>query len=184
MKVLILTIIFFSFRLPGSAQEVYKITLNSILIKGTSNVHKWEEKVGQLNGTVTLVIEGEQIKALSEANFDIPVKSIKSSKGNIMDNKTYQSLKSDDCPSIKLKLQKCTIAGNDLKADASMQIACASKNIELVATIKPVGNNQFTIAGSKKLKMTDFGIKPPTALLGTMVTGDEITIEFDIKLTK
>jgi hypothetical protein len=32
--------------------------------------------------------------------------------------------------------------------------------------------------------MTDFKIDPPTALMGTMKTGDEITISFNVKLAK
>ena len=184
MKILILTAFIITLAYPLRAQESYKMALNSVVIKGTSNVHKWEEKIGQLNGSATVLIEGEQITGLSEAHFEIPVKSIKSSKGSIMDNKTYQALKSDECATIQLKLQKGSISGIDLKATASLTIACVTKTVDLVSTIKPLGNNQFEIAGSKKLKMTDFGIKPPTALLGTMVTGDEITIEYNIKLIK
>ena len=34
--------------------------------------------------------------------------------------------------------------------------------------------------GSVKLKMTDFGIKPVTALMGTIRTGDEVTVKFEL----
>ncbi len=184
MKILILTSLLATFFHLTSGQESFKIALNSIVIKGTSNVHKWEEKIGQIQGTATLLIEGEQISGIAEAQFEIPVKSIKSSKGNIMDNKTYQALKSEACPNITLKLSKGAASGTELKTSAILTIACVSKTIDLTSSIKPIGNNQFAITGSKKLKMTDFGIKPPTALLGTMVTGDEITIEYDVKLIK
>jgi hypothetical protein len=39
-----------------------------------------------------------------------------------------------------------------------------------------------TFTGSKKLKMTDYKIKPPTALMGTLTTGDDIEIVFTITL--
>lgn len=169
---------------PLTSQEAYKIALNTMVIKGTSNVHQWEEKIGQLKGSATMIIEGEQITGLSDAYFEIPVKSIKSTKGNMMDNKTYQALKLDKCPNIIFTLSKGIIIGTELKASATLTIACISKTIDLISTVKPIGNNQIEIIGSKKLKMTDFEIKPPTALLGTMVTGNEITIEFNVKLIR
>ena len=184
MKILILTAFLITFIHRTTGQEIYKIALNSMVIKGTSNIHKWEEKIGQIQGTVTLLIEGEQITGIAEGQIEIPVKSIKSTKGNIMDNKTYQALKSENCPNITLKLSNSIANGSEIKTTALLTIACTSKTIDLISAIRPLGNNQFVITGNKKLKMTDYGIKPPTALLGTMVTGDEITIEFDVKLIK
>ena len=40
------------------------------------------------------------------------------------------------------------------------------------------GKVQFT--GSYTLKMTDFSVKPPTAMFGTIKTGDEITVKFNV----
>ena len=47
---------------------------------------------------------------------------------------------------------------------------------------KDGSDGSITFNGSKKLKMTDYGIKPPTALLGTMTTGDEVEIVFQVTL--
>jgi hypothetical protein len=38
------------------------------------------------------------------------------------------------------------------------------------------------ISGSKKLKMTEFDMVPPTALMGTIKTGDEVTVTFNLNL--
>lgn len=167
-------------------QDTYKITLSSLVIKGTSNVHKWESKVGQLNGTAELTADADQLKQLTQARFDIPVKSIKSSKGSIMDNKTYQALKSDACAHISFQLTASRLEANGTKmiSTGTLTVACVAKTIELTSTVKGLSNGQFSLAGSIPMKMTDFGIKPPTALLGTMVTGDQITIEYEVNLIK
>ena len=47
-----------------------------------------------------------------------------------------------------------------------------------------LNSGDVEISGSKKLKMTDYNIDPPTALMGTMTTGDEVEIEFRIVLKK
>lgn len=167
------------------SQASYRMSLTKVIIKGTSNVHKWESTVGQLSGSATLTLDGDQIKSLTQARFDIPVKSIKSSKGKIMDNKTYDALKADECANISFLLSSPSVDGSgNLTSKGSLTIACSTKAIDLTSTVKSLGNGEFSISGSKKMKMTDFGIKPPTALLGTMTTGDEITIEYEVKLVK
>ncbi|MDZ4707191.1 MAG: YceI family protein [Saprospiraceae bacterium] len=180
----ILILLFLPFWVTG--QETYRITVSSLVIKGTSNVHKWEAKVNQLSGSTELIFEGDQLKRLAESKFDIPVKGIKSSKGNTMDNKMYQALKSDACANISFNLSSATLdaTGSTLKSTGTLTVACASKKIDLVSTLKSTGSGQYLLSGSVKMKMTDFGIKPPTALLGAMVTGDDITIEYEVNLIK
>jgi polyisoprenoid-binding protein YceI len=42
--------------------------------------------------------------------------------------------------------------------------------------------NSMTVSGDYTLKMTDYGIQPPKAMWGTIKTGDEVTIKFEIVL--
>jgi hypothetical protein len=48
--------------------------------------------------------------------------------------------------------------------------------------VRWVADGSISFAGSKKLKMTDYKIKPPTALLGSLTTGDEVEIVFQVTL--
>jgi hypothetical protein len=34
------------------------------------------------------------------------------------------------------------------------------------------------ISGSKKIRMTEFGVKPPSFMLGALKVGDEVTVEY------
>jgi hypothetical protein len=38
--------------------------------------------------------------------------------------------------------------------------------------------------GSKKIKMTDFNVEPPSFMFGSVKTGDEITVTFDVTLAQ
>jgi hypothetical protein len=38
--------------------------------------------------------------------------------------------------------------------------------------------------GSKQFKMTEYGVKPPTLMLGTMKVGDPVTVSFDLALSE
>jgi hypothetical protein len=41
-----------------------------------------------------------------------------------------------------------------------------------------ISNNRVIIKGSKDINMNDFKIKPPTAMLGTLKTGETVVISF------
>ena len=41
-------------------------------------------------------------------------------------------------------------------------------------------NGEIYFQGSKSIDMTQFGITPPTALMGTLTTGKDVTITFKL----
>jgi polyisoprenoid-binding protein YceI len=70
----------------------------------------------------------------------------------------------------------------DINTTGYLTIAGTTNKIDLYALGKVGSDGSITFSGSKKLKMTDYKIKPPTALMGTMTTGDEIEIVFQVTL--
>lgn len=65
----------------------------------------------------------------------------------------------------------------------NLKIAGVTKKttLNMMLTIK---DNTANLTGEKTFKMTEYKIEPPKALLGTVTTGDEITIKFNVNLTK
>jgi hypothetical protein len=45
-------------------------------------------------------------------------------------------------------------------------------------------NGTLVCKGSKRIKMTDYKVEPPSFMFGTIKTGDEITISFDVTLAQ
>ena len=43
-------------------------------------------------------------------------------------------------------------------------------------------NGKIMLSGEKDFKLTDFNIEPPTAVFGTIKTGDEVVIHYNIQL--
>ena len=153
---------------------------SSVTIFGTSTIHDWESKVEQ--PIVDLVVNNaKQIQTLV---VKIQVRSIKSGKG-LMDTKTYDAFNADKNPTITFQLSEPTplkISGKDVEAvlTGNLTMAGVTKKISFKTTGKITGDNVYKFVGSVPLKMTDYNMKPPTAMLGTMKTGDAITIKFDI----
>ena len=99
-----------------------------------------------------------------------------------MDKNTYKALKADDHPEITFVLTtpvKAIPAGvHAIAAKINLTIAGVTRAIDMSVTATSQAHGNIEFEGSKAIKMTDYGVKPPVALLGTMRTRDEITIHF------
>ena len=71
-----------------------------------------------------------------------------------------------------------TSNGFKAKVYGYLTIAGVTKVIGLDIAAKETADGSYEITGSEKLKMTTYGIDPPTAMMGAMTTGDEVTINF------
>ena len=110
------------------------------------------------------------------------VHSIKSNEGSAMNNNTYKALKADSNPEITFalstQLKSIPAAGRSVSAKVNLTIAGVTKAIDMAVTASGQPHGNITFEGVKTIKMTDYGIKPPVALFGTLKTGDDITIHF------
>lgn len=169
------------------AQASYEVASSKMTIAGSSNVHDWESSVTQLTAAAELSMENGILKSIKTLSVEIPVKGIKSSKGSVMDKKTWGALKQESNPTITYKLTKLTALDKSgdsysIKATGNLSIAGTTKAIEMDVKGKLLSDGSLQFDGSKALLMTDFGIDPPTALMGTMKTRNEITISFSVKM--
>ncbi len=172
----------------GAQTASYKVAGSSKMkITGSSNVHEWEETVNKTSGNAS--IDASENFTVDQLVFKAEVTSIKSTKGSIMDNKTYEALKSDKHPYITFELDKIIKAsavagGYWLNTQGYLTIAGSKKLVKL--DVKAIINSDGSIAfeGTKVFNMSDFGIDPPTAMMGSMKVGDEVKIQFKIYYNK
>lgn len=169
-----------------SAKETSKLLNiklpNNVSVKGTSTLHDWESIVEKTNATIT--IDNFYNVAIETLEVEIEATSIKSGK-KIMDKLTYKALKAEEYPLITFIFKKGEIISENkdfinIKLFGNLTIAGVTKSVNVLSNINKNGDH-IVLTGSHELKMTSFGINPPKALLGTIKTGDEITIEFNLK---
>ncbi|WP_293302948.1 YceI family protein [Pedobacter sp. UBA4863] len=178
------------FALIGHAQTA-KISLkeSAILVKGTSSLHDWRCKTEQFSGDISYSANALTLKDITAVDLQLVVKSMKSIKenGNYyeagMDKNTYKALNADKFPKITFVLTdisnlKAGPGKADFVAKGNLTIAGSQKPISFPATATLTANG-IVVKGSTSFKMTSFGVTPPKALLGTIKTGDEITIVFN-----
>jgi len=173
--------------LTAFTQTVYHSQVFDIKLNGTSNLHDWEMKSAKGTSEVAFVVDAKgTITSLSRLSFTLPVKNLKS-KSKAMDKNTYKALNEESNPNISFAGTGATIVskGNNnyvFNCTGKMSIAGTTKQTELVATGKyNPADKSFTITGIKKMKMTDYNVKPPKALLGSIKTGNDISISYNIK---
>ena len=169
---------------PTSIAQNFNVNTNgsTIKVKGTSNVHDWEIKAEDFQGNLNAELKDGQIVRINELNFSVVAESLKSGKGG-MDKNTYKALKTDKNKSITYKLNKvnnidCTTTSNcKISTSGILTIAGTQKPVDIVFNAKVEGN-RITLNGNQTIKMTNYNVDPPTAMFGTITTGDEVKITF------
>jgi YceI-like domain len=178
------------FAINGHAQNA-KLVLkeSSILVKGTSSLHDWRCKTEQISGDISYQSSGLLLKDIASLNLQLVVKSMKSIKENGeyyeagMDKNMYKALNAEKFPKITFVLTelvsvKSTSGRSDFTAKGNLTIAGNQQAISFPVNAI-LTNAGITFKGSTSFKMTAFGVTPPRALLGTIKTGDEVTIVFN-----
>jgi polyisoprenoid-binding protein YceI len=191
MKAKVITFIFLIAGLVSQsylaeAQVAYAGKQNKMSVQGTSSLHEWESEVTSVECKGSVTIDNNQLVDIKNVQVKIPVTSIKSTKGRIMDNKTYEAFNSDKNPTIIYKLTSAKISGSGeytVVAAGTLTMAGVTKPIDLTAKARVLANGDLHIVGNKKLSMKDWSMTPPTAMMGTIKVGDEVTVNFEILLT-
>ena len=161
----------------------------TLIIKGTSTLHNWEMKSEKGRIEVALGVgNNAKLLGLTGLKFSVEAESLKSEK-TMMDNNAYKALKTNSAKYISFLLTAATITqlnetSYQVKASGKLTVAGTTKETDVIADIKySNADKSFIVTGTKKLKMTDYNVKPPSFMLGTVKTGDEISISFKTKLT-
>jgi len=171
--------------------EVVNFSVKSIkgTVAGTSTLHPWESQITRIACKGAFKSVNKEIESVMDVEVKIPVESIKSTEGNIMDNKTYETFKSDKFPNIvyTFKSEKVNIDARQavvIHISGNLTMAGKTKTVKLTANGKVLPNGDLQLSVSQQLKMSDFEMKPPKIMFGTVKVGDEITVNFDLVLTR
>jgi polyisoprenoid-binding protein YceI len=166
---------------------------SKLWIEGTSNLHGWSCKATTLDAAVELdAATAAQIsvappKSLKRVQVKVPVKSIKCGHGG-MDDNLYKALKADDSPDISYIMATFDAAPGEAKDSftlhtvGTLTIAGKENNLSMDVTATRMPDGTVKAVGVVPIKMTDYGIKPPTAIFGRLKTGDEVKINFELSV--
>ncbi|MCP4977463.1 MAG: YceI family protein [Maribacter sp.] len=175
--VAILVVFCFSF---GWTQENYSLSdESSLTVDGTSTLHDWTVTANTCSGS--LVVEANVFKEIS---FDVEVASVISTRGATMDKKTHNALKKEEHPKVMFSATDITFSeGDNQSISGKMNVAGVEKDVSISASVNN-SESSVQITGNYKITLQDYNMDPPTAMFGTIVVGDDVTVNFDLVFAK
>ncbi|HEY2583884.1 MAG TPA: YceI family protein [Mucilaginibacter sp.] len=165
------------------AQDNYSLSTQVVTINGTSNLHGWHENVEKVTGKIEVKQNADKSLSLQGLSIIVNVNSIKSDESG-MNSRTYKALKADKFPEITFALIEplanipAGAKAHSASAIGHLTIAGVTRSIIIPVKITLDEDKKITVDGVQQVKMTDYGIDPPTALLGMLKTGDVVIIDF------
>ncbi|MGL5113650.1 MAG: YceI family protein [Flavobacterium sp.] len=177
---LLLTFILALINLSAIAQKNYTLdTKTNFSVQGTSTLHDWEMTSAAKTGTANLTVNDTRLENIHAITIDLAVETIKSGK-SAMDKIAYETLNAKKFKTIKYVLKSATkINETTWNLVGTYTIAGVNKDIKTQIRVS-VLNGIVTLQGSNKITFEEFGMKAPTALLGTIKTGKDLTLKFNL----
>ena len=167
--------------------------VGSLRIEGDSTLHKWTSTATVVAMTFTLADGAPQnlseaLKASKIRSMDvkISVAGLKSGESGL-DKNLRKAMDADKYPDVVYHLDHYEMTAGS--ADGVMT-AKTSGQLTISGQTKPVtidvefhlGQDAASLKGSYTLEMSDYGIKPPSLMLGAIKVRDPVTIRFELLL--
>jgi len=165
---------------------------SELTIEGTSSLHAFHCKTNKINAYVD--VDPRYTKDLTKiarpivsVKVNIVVRTLTCGNGQ-MDKNMYSTLKADENPLIKY-----TMSGYDIldgsaspaafvaKTTGTLTISGQEKVVNMKINAERLSDGKATAQAEQAILMTDFGIKPPSFMFGTLKVGNEIKVKFNLK---
>jgi polyisoprenoid-binding protein YceI len=165
---------------------------SEVTIEGTSSMHAFHCKTNKINAYVD--VDPGYAKDLTKVarpivsvKVKIVVRTLSCGNGQ-MDKNMYGTLDADKNPLIKYTMSNYDILDGTKSPAAfvanttgSLTIAGKEKVINMKINAERLSDGKATAQAEEAILMTDFGIKPPSFMFGTLKVGNEVTVKFNLK---
>lgn len=186
----------------AAATERWPVVLglgSELWIEGTSTLHDWSSRTDTLGlafrvapGTTRpdnlrdfdAMVRSQVVRA---AEVEVPVRSLRS-KESRLDKNLWKAMRVDEFPLVRFALSGYALSpvrpGSDtmaVRAKGTLTICGRERAIDLDATMRSADGGLWLV-GSEELLMSEYGIRPPTMMLGTLRVGDRIQVHYRLRL--
>ena len=159
-------------------------------IEGTSTVRDFKCTSTALQATVDAgadavraVLTGN--KAVNGVQLVVPVKTLECGNGT-MNSHMLEALKEKEHTEISFKLVSYELVKGDSAEKGTLNgvlnINGTDQTIALPVTLVAGAGGALRVTGKYELNMKDYGVKPPSLMLGTMKVREKVTVNFDLLL--
>jgi lipoprotein-anchoring transpeptidase ErfK/SrfK len=181
----------------ASAQTSFTVQPESrVVLLGRSNVHSWSCATSNLAAMVAVDSakhngstngSGTTVSTLS---ITVPVKSLDCGRAR-MNEDMYRALRADEFPEIRYVLRtyqvEQALGASDsisVRSVGDLTVAGKTQRVEIHIRGRREGGALVRGEGGVKLRMTDFGIKPPTAFLRAIRTKNSLEVRIEGRVSE
>jgi hypothetical protein len=158
-------------------------------IEGDSTLRRYHTRTNDLRAAIelsdparaaddlsTLVQAGQ----VSRVELIVPVERIVSGDATL-DRHLRAALKAEAFPTIRFVADDVRSSSGGLTLAGRLELAGVTRPMTVVARVVPIPGG-LRVSGQQELAMTQFGIKPPTLMFGTLKVADRVVVKFDLEV--
>jgi len=161
-------------------------------VEGTSTVRSYTCEAGDLLGSVhpkpgvTTFALADLERAVEKVELSVPVAELDCRNGT-MNGHMRKALLADQHPTIRYTLG-CYDVQREEGDEATvvlagrLEMAGQERPITMEGTATPEPDGALRVRGVTQILMTDWGIKPPSLMMGTMKVHAPVNVHFDVVL--
>jgi polyisoprenoid-binding protein YceI len=178
---------------PALAQSgaTYQVTGN-LRVDGGSTVRSWSCEATTLNAQVaaapgaSLALNGLE-GAVQSLRLEIPSGDL-DCDNDTMNDHMWNALQTDDHPRILFQMEGYTVAtpgesGAQVELRGQLEMAGTTLPITLRLDATAEADGRLRVQGIHELNMTEWGIRPPRLMLGTLRVHEDVQVHFDLFLS-
>ncbi|HET7584677.1 MAG TPA: YceI family protein [Gemmatimonadaceae bacterium] len=179
----------------GPSLPVHVEPQSKLWLEGNSTMHEFTCRTNDIQATVEIdpgyryAAAATRAHPFNSVDVQIPVRSLKCGKDK-MDENMYKTLRADEFTDIHYTLRSYTVEEGTAEGDSmvvvavgTLTIAGQEREVTMKVSTDTEPNGAVRAHGALTLLMTDFGIKPPKFMLGTLKVDNKIRIGFDLHVT-
>ncbi len=160
-------------------------------IAGTSTVKPFECKAPIVSAVivdvgsdvVAAVLKGD--KAVREVSFTVASRKLDCGNDK-MNEHMLKALKATQYPAINFKLSSYELVkatkGMDAVLTGALTLGGVTKTVLIKAQGRELADGMLDITGTHQVRMTEYGLKPPTLMGGVIKVGDKVQVNFKLVL--
>lgn len=162
-------------------------------IDGTSTVRSFTCRAGSLEAdveTTSFTPAAELLagtKAVTGVRVRVPAARLDCGNGRMNDH-MLKALKAAEHPMIGFRLSTYELApvtdSVQVTLNGELELGGQTKTIQMKTMASEVEDGVLRVAGTHEIRMSEFGLKAPTLMLGTLKVNEKVKVGFELYLER
>lgn len=164
---------------------------SKLWVEGTSTVRGFSCRAGTVNATVQAapggvadaVLAGE--KAVRSVSVELAARGLNCGNAT-MNEHMLKAIKADQAPSIRFQMASYELApgeaGTAVRINGRLNLGGTERAITLTARATEGPGGSLHLVGEHPVLLSEFGLRAPSLMMGTMRVGDRVTVKYDLVL--